>query len=189
MFYISIFVGYILYISNFFIREMRRKGTEARTMQRGVYDKGSSILLYSLMVFTLLTPGFHFIHFGTIQLPTYFLFLGIGSMVIGIYFHHWSIYSLGKYYSRTLRVQKEHQLVREGPYKIIRHPGYTGSLLIQIGFAILTQNIISSTLIIVLSMVFYQYRIFLEEQMLIKAFGSQYINYQRESWQLIPFII
>ncbi len=78
-------------------------------------------------------------------------------------------------------------IAREGPYRLIRHPGYLGSILMWAGAATATANWL--VILIVLAAMFsaYHYRIQNEEKMLIKT-NAEYAEYQKRTWRLIPFV-
>jgi protein-S-isoprenylcysteine O-methyltransferase len=54
-------------------------------------------------------------------------------LVGGLVLRAWSMALLGTRYSRSLQVVKRQELVTAGPYRLIGHPGYAGSLLVWIG--------------------------------------------------------
>ncbi|KAF8973010.1 hypothetical protein BDZ97DRAFT_1778756 [Flammula alnicola] len=46
----------------------------------------------------------------------------------------WSCYqALGHLFTFEMSIRKDHQLISDGPYSIVRHPGYTGILLTVMG--------------------------------------------------------
>src|SRR3954453_7737894 len=54
---------------------------------------------------------------------------GIGLLAAGLALRAWAMTTLGHYYPRTLRTVDEQNVVARGPYRLVRHPGYSGSLL------------------------------------------------------------
>lgn len=62
--------------------------------------------------------------------------LGLGVEAAGLVLRAWSMRTLGRSYSRTLRVEDAQHTVESGPYRFVRHPGYAGSLLIWTGLAL-----------------------------------------------------
>jgi hypothetical protein len=58
----------------------------------------------------------------------------------GLALRAWSMRTLGASYTRTLRTGEDQRVVDEGPYRLIRHPGYAGSLLTWSGFALASRN-------------------------------------------------
>ncbi len=81
-----------------------------------------------------------------------------------------------------------HHIVQEGPYRLIRHPGYSGSLLVWIGAGLVTSNWIVLIVVTLVCISAYLYRIRSEEAMLVAEFGEEYENYIRRTRRLIPFV-
>ena len=86
-----------------------------------------------------------------------------------------------------LKINNNHQLVTRGPFKHIRHPMYTGFILQGIGIGLLSFSIYGS-IFLMIGLAFYFPRIQIEENMLIKKFGNEYIEYQKKTKKFIPFI-
>jgi protein-S-isoprenylcysteine O-methyltransferase Ste14 len=108
----------------------------------------------------------------------------------GLAWRAWSMRALGSSYSRTLRVVegKDHQTVVDaGPYRLIRHPGYLGSLLTWVGFALTSRRPPVVALIVGLLGVAYRRRIAAEEQLLRRDLPG-YTTYSERTKKLIPFV-
>jgi len=100
----------------------------------------------------------------------------------------WSMRTLGSSYSRTLRTEDEEQaLIDIGPYRLVRHPGYLGSLLTWAGFALTSRRVPVVGVILGLLGVAYGRRITAEEQLLRRDLPG-YAAYSRQTKKLIPFI-
>src|SRR5438045_495316 len=63
-------------------------------------------------------------------------FVGVGVLIAGLAFSVWARVHLGRNWSGTVTVKQDHELVRDGPYRYVRHPIYTGLLIAFIGCAI-----------------------------------------------------
>lgn len=113
--------------------------------------------------------------------------VGLIVMLLGLAFRAWSMRVLGASYTRTLRVSAQ-EVVDRGPYRYVRHPGYLGSILIWIGFAIALADWVGIVVIVPLMVGVYVYRIQAEETMLVAAFGDRYEGYRERSWRLVPFL-
>jgi protein-S-isoprenylcysteine O-methyltransferase Ste14 len=109
-------------------------------------------------------------------------------MMIGIVIRYWAAKTLGVYYTRTLRIEGQHPVIKEGPYRVLRHPGYLGVMLLLIGAGIATTNWLPITVTPIAMFTGYFYRIHFEEKMLQSTLGQPYIDYMRQSWRLIPYI-
>lgn len=95
--------------------------------------------------------------------------------------------TLGAFYSRTLQTREEQTVVETGPYRLVRHPGYLGSLLIWTGFALSSRSL--PVVVGVTGVVVHAYgrRIDAEEQLLDRDLPG-YGDYRRRTWKLIPLI-
>jgi protein-S-isoprenylcysteine O-methyltransferase len=91
-------------------------------------------------------------------------------------------------YTRTLRTAGDQRLVQDGPYRLIRHPGYSGSLLVWAGYSLGLGSWIALVVTAGLLLAVYSWRINAEESMLLSTFGEQYAQYRRHTKRLIPFL-
>ncbi len=118
---------------------------------------------------------------GTMQLA------GLGLMGLGLGLRFWTRWSLGRMYTGHLQVQAGHRLVQAGPYRLIRHPGYTGLGLVALGLCVGYSSLIGlAALLLMLPGV--AYRMQAEEQLLTGQFGEEYRLYQQRTKRLIPGI-
>jgi protein-S-isoprenylcysteine O-methyltransferase Ste14 len=83
-------------------------------------------------------------------------------------------------------VSEEVKLVTQGPYQYIRHPAYTDSLLAFAGIPLAIGTWSGVIVAIIVSWVVHQYRIRVEEEALQEAFGSEYEEYKKKTWELFP---
>lgn len=95
---------------------------------------------------------------------------------------------LGRESTIVIGIEKDHKLVTKGPYNIIRHPIYTGSSFLFLGYTISFSNLICSIVVLLVLLLWLNKRMKLEEQILIETFGSDYRNYMKRTKRLIPFI-
>ncbi len=106
----------------------------------------------------------------------------------GIALRYWGIQELGQFFSRNVIVEKKVDLVSSGPYRLLRHPLYTGLLLSCIGIPVFIGvwgGIILSVLLITPALL---YRIRLEERMLVDSVGEAYREWRKGRYLLVPFI-
>jgi protein-S-isoprenylcysteine O-methyltransferase Ste14 len=87
------------------------------------------------------------------------------------------------------RFQEGQTIIRKGPYRYVRHPSYTGAIMIftGIGLAILSWGAV--LVLLLASCVVYGYRIHVEEKALVAKFGDEYTAYVKEMKMLIPFVL
>lgn len=95
--------------------------------------------------------------------------------------------TLGRFFDR-LTIQSEHQLVKTGIYRFVRHPIYSSYILLFIGFCLLLHSYLSLGLLAVVCTIWFGNRIGIEEVMLREEFGEEYQAYQQQTKRLIPLI-
>jgi protein-S-isoprenylcysteine O-methyltransferase Ste14 len=110
-------------------------------------------------------------------------------MVAGILLRQWSIAVLGRYFSRTVGVQEGQTVVDRGPYRLVRHPAYTGSLLTMVGLGFVLQSWGAVLVLIAFFGVAFGYRIHVEEEVLTSELGDEYITYVKKTKRLIPYVL
>jgi protein-S-isoprenylcysteine O-methyltransferase Ste14 len=113
-------------------------------------------------------------------------FIGIAIMLIGMALRYWAVITLGSSFRTTIETETGQKVISAGPYKLIRHPSYSGWLLICLGYGIAVQNWLSLITAVSLPLVALLYRIHAEENALISTLGSEYVEYQKHTKRLIP---
>jgi protein-S-isoprenylcysteine O-methyltransferase Ste14 len=113
--------------------------------------------------------------------------LGLTLQATGLGLRIWSMRTLGSSYSRTLRAEQEQQVVDDGPYRLIRHPGYLGSLLTWTGFGLTSGSLPVAVSVGGLLARAYRHRIAAEEDLLCRDLPG-YLEYSGRTKKLIPFI-
>ena len=94
---------------------------------------------------------------------------------------------LGRDYTRSLRTREAQTIVERGPYRLVRHPGYLGSIMVWVGSRLAVNWLVAAATAVLLGAV-YVYRISAEEQMLVEHFGDPYRTYKSRTWRLLPFV-
>ena len=122
-------------------------------------------------------------------LPQTFIFVGVGAVVQAAFMALaiWARIHLGRNWSGEVRIGEGHELIRTGPYRIVRHPIYTGMLGMFAGTA-LASGQYHALLGQVLLLVAYLRKTRLEEEILGKTFSSDFEEYRRGTWALVPFV-
>ena len=176
----------------FLVTEGRlRQGSEAKRLDSGESDRASTRLIGAYfgvaLLALLLAPLLNLIPRGRLG-PSLTGWAGIVIMVGGIALRWWANQTLGAYYTRTLRITQGQRIVQDGPYRVIRHPGYLGIMLMWGGAALATLNWITALIVVVGGLAVFRYRIRSEEAMMAEAFGERYTAYEDRTWRLVPFI-
>jgi protein-S-isoprenylcysteine O-methyltransferase Ste14 len=114
--------------------------------------------------------------------------VGVFIMVSGVVFRRYAIAVLGKFFTATVQIRQDHQIIRAGPYRYIRHPSYLGIIILALGDGIALANWLSLLLCIVLPVIGIMQRIKVEERELARHFGEEYQEYRKSTWHIIPYI-
>jgi protein-S-isoprenylcysteine O-methyltransferase Ste14 len=165
------------------IPRWRRQGAPIR-----YEDKGSRLLI-ALSMYLALVIAFFFAVSGIASLPSVSYYVGIGLMAAGIVLRQWSIVVLGRYFSPVVGVQEGQAVVDRGPYRLVRHPAYTGFLLAIVGLGFVIQSWGAVLMLIVFFAVVFGYRIRVEEEVLTSKLGDQYVSYSKRTKLLIPYVL
>jgi protein-S-isoprenylcysteine O-methyltransferase Ste14 len=112
---------------------------------------------------------------------------GVSLCGLGIGFAIWARNILGKNWSGKVMIQKEHSLIKEGPYGLVRHPQYTGLLLALFGTALVLGQIFGFvwTLFLMIGIIAKSKK---EEKILAGKFPNEYQEYKQKVKMIIPFI-
>lgn len=115
-------------------------------------------------------------------------YIGLGLIVFGMVFRFSAIWSLGKMFTVDVTIRENHKIKKDGLYKILRHPAYSGMILSFIGFGFSVNNWISLLIVAIPVISVMIFRIKTEEKMLLKQFGDEYSNYMKATYRLLPWI-
>src|SRR5262249_4374628 len=116
------------------------------------------------------------------------LWAGLAIGVFGSLFCLWAIYALGAFFTREVRVDSDQPVIDKGPYRLIRHPSFSGGMLSVLGIGLVLGNTISILCVTVFAAIGLAYRIHVEERALCRAIGEPYRNYMRRTKRLVPFV-
>jgi protein-S-isoprenylcysteine O-methyltransferase Ste14 len=105
----------------------------------------------------------------------------------GIGFAVWARMWLAGNWSAQVTLKQEHELVRSGPYRLVRHPIYTGLLLAMLGTAIAADHV-AGVIALALATGAIMRKMPIEEAVMADAFGASYADYSRDTARLIPLI-
>ena len=119
---------------------------------------------------------------------TAYYWVGLCLFAIGLMLRWFSVFYLGRLYTFEVAIAGDHQVVNRGPYRYLRHPAYTGSLLSFIGIGICAGNFLSLLLFTLPIFCALLHRIKIEEAALTEALGEAYLDYASKTARLIPFV-
>lgn len=118
--------------------------------------------------------------------PTAF-FTGAAITLAGLLFTVWARRYLGRNWSGTVTLKKDHELVTGGPYGLVRHPIYTGLLLAFVGGAVARGTLAGVVSVLIVLLALWR-KLRMEERWMREQFGPSYASYSRRVPALIPFM-
>ena len=165
------------------IRSKRmRKQNEATFQQR---DRGSgAVLQIGTYILFFMDYELHINQIGWVTGS--WLIAGQLITLSGVSLRYWALAVLGRFYTPKVAVQDGQNIVQSGPYRIIRHPAYSGGLLIMFGLGLALNTWLGAVIAVITLFFIYAYRIAVEEKLLQETFGNVYLDYMRKTSRLIP---
>jgi protein-S-isoprenylcysteine O-methyltransferase len=183
-------IAVALLVTFFSLEGRLRQGAEARSLEAGVMDRGTTrgvgAAFGGSLLAVLASPLLNALEIGV--LPPVVGWIGVGLMLVGLALRVWAVRVLGPAYTRTLRTEERQGLVRRGPYRLLRHPGYAGTLTMWLGAGLATGNAAATIVVLLANAIAYRARIAAEEAMLASTFGDEYREYARHSWRIVPHL-
>lgn len=179
--------AYLIWMALEIVGGIRQRAPKEATVQ----DHGSMLILISALYAGLLVgfalPGLFLGATIDWNRPLLF-FIGLILMVLGVILRQYAILILGNSFTRQVATRPNQRVVQRGPYRLIRHPSYSGTLLTLLGIGLALTNWASILALVVGFCIGYLYRIAIEERALCTALGQPYKEYMRHTKRLIPFL-
>lgn len=113
----------------------------------------------------------------------------IAIMAAGLLLRWISIITLGRFFTVNVAAHADHQLVDVGPYRLVRHPSYTGLLIAFLGLGVFFGSWLGTVILLVPITIALLYRIRVEEAALGEALGADYEAYRSRTKRLIPGVL
>ena len=111
---------------------------------------------------------------------------GLGVLAAGVALRVWAIVTLGRLFKFVVVIQDGHRVVASGPYRVLRHPSYTGALVGFLGVGIALDSWLSVLALVLIPLLAILVRIRVEEAELARALGQEYRAYARRTRRLVP---
>jgi protein-S-isoprenylcysteine O-methyltransferase Ste14 len=112
--------------------------------------------------------------------------LGLLLLVLGLGLAIWARVHIGSNWGTPMSQKDEPELVTSGPYRLVRHPIYSGILIATVGTAVaLSWMWLIAT---ALAGVYFIYSATVEERYLSEQFPDTYSNYRRSTKMLVPLV-
>ena len=111
---------------------------------------------------------------------------GLVIVLLGVALRQWSVLTLGTFFTVQVQVRSDQTVVNTGPYRWVRHPSYTASVMSFVGIGVALENWLSLVVLIVVPSVGLVIRIRVEEKALLEALGEPYREFSATRARLIP---
>jgi protein-S-isoprenylcysteine O-methyltransferase Ste14 len=132
--------GYGVVAGFFAVEAATRQHGTASSLEAASDDRGTTQLIVAAYA-TAVSVAPLLRRTPAARLPRAAAPIGVGLQALGLGLRAWSMQTLGRSYTRTLRTEEAQHVVDSGPYAVVRHPGYAGSLLIWTGFALTSRSV------------------------------------------------
>jgi protein-S-isoprenylcysteine O-methyltransferase Ste14 len=159
----------------------RQESTRSRLLHHLPLIAGGVVLASSHMLGPAMEARFHAHTFD------WFL-IGLALVVAGLAFSVAARIWLGRNWSGTVTLKKDHELIQSGPYSLVRHPIYTGLLLALMGTTIVIGRwrALAALPLLLAGIV---YKINVEERFMRAQFGDAHARYRAKVKALVPFVV
>jgi protein-S-isoprenylcysteine O-methyltransferase Ste14 len=173
----------------FFMRywlTMSKSAAPTKSAESRASRRLHEVLLYGSLILNFVpVPG---LTRRFLPLSPWVVALGLAVLVGCSFFAVWARQHLGQNWSAIIAAKVDHELVRSGPYRLVRHPIYSGMLGMFLGTAIVSGRIHALLALAIISVAYYR-KIRIEEERLRSIFGAAYDDYRQTSWALIPGLL
>jgi protein-S-isoprenylcysteine O-methyltransferase Ste14 len=162
--------------------------TRTRRGQGKISDRGSMLILWFSIVLSITAATW----IGEAR-PKDFLAnaawikpLCLSILTAGFLLRLTAILSLGRAFSVNVAIRSDQRVMKTGLYQFMRHPSYSGMLLMFLAVGLIERNWISLAIMLIVPTAALLYRIHVEEIALREHFGEEYVAYSRETKRLVP---
>lgn len=173
-------VGWVVLEVSLLVRDrVRRRGSRARDRATRMLIRVTLNAAFALAFLAVAAEP-------SLRIPAPHRAVGLIVMWLGLAIRMWAIATLGSAFRTTVEVDPGQAVVRSGPYAWIRHPSYTGLLLIVSGFGLALGNWLSLAVLVVVPLPALLRRITVEEAEMNRVLGDAYGDYEAQTKRLIP---
>jgi protein-S-isoprenylcysteine O-methyltransferase len=183
---VSLLLGLVYLISELLLTATRRSRSRTGTKQ----DRSTLKAVWLVIIVSVAAGIYVAKHWPAAALPheRSFACAGVVLFVVGLLLRWWAIITLGRFFTVDVTIEKDHELVERGPFRMVRHPSYTGVLLAFAGLGLSLGNWAALLIVLVPIGAAFIRRMNVEEDALSGALGPQYTHYIRRTKRLVPSI-
>lgn len=116
------------------------------------------------------------------------LWVGFAVLLAGMALRLWAVRTLGPWFTFVVKVSDDQPVVESGPYRLLRHPSYTGAILGGVGLGLSLRYALAPLIVAVPMTAGMLIRIRVEEQALLAGIGAPYRAYMTRTKRLVPYL-
>ncbi len=159
----------------------------ARRSRHTIQDRGTQFLVWGAIFGSIFALDWVYRLFpGQIPGGHWLRPISTALLVLGLVVRITAIVTLGRSFTVNVATHAAQTLQRSGLYRIVRHPSYLGLEICFLAVGLHTRNWACLALMLIVPTLAVLYRIHVEEQVLLGAFGQEYAEYSRTTKRLIP---
>jgi protein-S-isoprenylcysteine O-methyltransferase len=179
-------LGLIYLVSEILLTLTRRSRSETGTKQ----DRSTLGMIWLVIAASITAGVFVAQNFQAAALldGRMLAILAVVLFVAGLILRWWAIITLGRFFTVDVTIETDHELVERGPFRVVRHPSYTGVLLAFLGLALSLRNWAALLVILLPIGAAFIHRMNVEEDALSRALGPRYSQYMKRTKRLVPFV-
>ena len=180
---------WIVFMGWLFIPALVRGGPRPQKISQTYVRR--SLLVFAIVMIVFIAAGREDPEIFLVRFLPDTIFTGMAGViltVLGLGFSAYARLHLGRNWSSMVMIKEGHQLIRSGPYSIVRNPMYTGLLTAYCGLVI-ALGILAALAALTIVITAIWMKIKAEEELLEEQFGGEYNQYRRDVKALIPGLL
>jgi len=156
----------------------------------GKEDRGTALqIIWSIYITQIITIAeAAYLRFPGSMHWDYITTLALVVMLAGLILRSWAVMALGNQFTWHINRETSKNLIKTGPFRFLRHPGYAGALLTYTFSAVFLHSWFSLVINFVVLIIAFSRRIYFEEAVLREIFGIKYLEYCKKVKKMIPLI-
>ena len=159
----------------------------AFSMKRGKVPWSRELRIRALIVvIVVVLTRFEAFRGGGINTAVWRSAFGLGLFALGLGFAVWARVHIGRNWGTPMTQKDEPELVRSGPYHLVRHPIYSGILVAGVGTAVALS--LPWLIAVGIAGIYFLYSATVEERYLTERFPDAYPAYKHSTKMLVPYI-
>ncbi len=182
LFWVAVSLGFVVPFI-YFVRWSLKNSASTKAKPR---KDVSSLTNFALVPVAAIAIWLGYARVG--PLPHWLFYPGLTMFLLGLALTVWAYHTLGRFFSLEVQVQREHEVLSTGPYRLLRHPGYAGVLFGFVGLGLALQSWVSVLVLLLATTTALAYRARIEERFLVAELGDEYIQYMARTKRLVPYV-